>query len=124
MSELAVLGCTVDITSGQTATAKSITTSPSSDILVNGKGVYFGDIDVLLTAITYTTPAEVFACTEGTITISGSGSDVLEGTKKAVLKGDSGSKELMFTGVSTGTQVTVTVTVKITNAGQTDVSTP
>lgn len=123
MAELAVLGCTVDITSGQTATAKSITTSPSSNILVNGKGVYFGDIDVLLTAISFVS-GETFTCASGTITISGTGSNVLEETKKAVLKGDSGSKELMFTGVSTGTQVPAIVTVKITDAGQTDVSTP
>lgn len=117
MAELAVLGCTVSIISEQTATTISITTPPSSDIAVNGKGVYFGDIDVALTAIT----AGSFTCAEGTITIEATGANVLEGAKKAVLKGDSGTKTLTFTESSSGTTMEISVTVQVTDAGQTDV---
>ena len=126
MAELAVEGCTVSLViQGQSAASINIATSPSSDILVNlidDKGVYFGDIDVDLTGITFVS-GETFVCESGTITIKGTCSDVLEGTKKAVQKGDSGTDTFTFTGGSTGAIVDVPVTIQITDAGQTDVLT-
>ena len=118
MSELAVLGCTVEITSGQTASAKVISTQPSSDMLVGQKGIYFGDIDVVLTSPTqgnYTTAS-------ATITIKGTASDVLDiNDNKAVQKEDSGSKTVTLTDPDSGESISPTITVKITDAGQTDV---
>lgn len=119
MSELAVSGCTVKITSGQTAISITIITSPSSDISVNSKGVYFGDIDVTLIAVTQGS----FVCPEATLTIKGTASNVLEiaGSKKAVQKNDSATDTFTFTDPSTLVTKDLTVTIQITDAGQTDV---
>lgn len=118
MSELAIQGCQVSITSGQTASAINITTQPSSDVFVNNKGVYFGDINVSLTAVT----SGSYVCASATITISGTAGNILNSNgDKAVVKGDSGSKSLTFTNPSTSEQITATVRIEVTNAGQTDV---
>lgn len=117
MSELAVLGCTVQITSGQTATSITITTSPSSDISINSKGVYFGDIDVTLIAVKQGS----FVCPEATLTIKGTASNVLSGSKKAVQKNDNATDTFTFTDPSTLVTTDLPVTIQITDAGQTDV---
>ena len=120
MSELAVQGCEVKITSGQSCEVITITTSPSSDIFVGSKGVYFGDIDVSLSAIT----SGSLTCPSGTITIKGTNTDVFDSDgNKAVQKGDSGTKTLTFTDSSTGATSSIPVTIQITDAGQTDVLT-
>lgn len=120
MSELAVQGCEVKITSGQSCKAIAITTSPSSDNFVGSNGIYFGDIDVSLTAIS----SGNFACPSGIITIKGTNADILDSDgNKAVQKGDSGTKTLTFTDSSSGTTSKLPVTIQITNAGQTDVLT-
>lgn len=120
MSELAVQGCEVKITSGQSCEAIAITTSPSSDNFVGSNGIYFGDIDVSLTAIT----SGNFACPSGTITIKGTNADVLDSVdKKAVQKGDSATKTLTFVDSSSGAESNLPVTIQITDAGQTDVLT-
>lgn len=120
MSELAVKGCEVKITSGQSATSIEIVTPPSTDMFVGNNGIYFGDIDVLLTAIT----SGSLVCPSGTITIKGTNADILDSAdKKAVQKGDSATKTLTFTDSSTGTTSELPVTIQITNAGQTDVLT-
>lgn len=118
MSELAVQGCTVSITSGQSATTIQITTPPSNKDFVGTKGIYFGDIDVSLTAIT----SGSLVCASGTITIKGTASNILDsGGNKAVQKNDSATKTLTFTDSSTGATSDIPVTIKITDAGQTDV---
>jgi hypothetical protein len=120
MSELAVKGCEVKITSGQSATKIDIVTLPSTDIFVGSNGVYFGDIDVLLTAIT----SDSLACPSGTITIKGTNADILNSAnKKAVQKGDSATKTLTFTDSSSGATSKLPVTIQITDAGQSDVLT-
>lgn len=118
MSEVAVQGCTVSITSGQSATTIQITTSPSNKDFVDDKGIYFGDIDVSLTAIT----SGSLVCASGTITIKGTASNVLDSNgNKAVQKNDSATKTLTFTDTSTQATSDIPVTIKITDAGQTDV---
>lgn len=120
MSELAVKGCEVKITSGQSASKITITTLPSTDIFVGNNGVYFGDIDVLLTAIT----SGSLTCASGTITISGTNADVLNAEgKKALQKGDKATKTLTFTDSSSGATSKLPVTIQITDAGQSDVLT-
>lgn len=118
MSDLAVKGCTVEITTGQTASSKIIVTQPSEDITVNDKGVYFGDIDVQLSAITH----GAYVCETDTITISGTADGIRnDNDEKAVQKGDSGSKEVTLKNPQ-GSEIVEVVTIKITDAGQTDVS--
>lgn len=119
MSELAVEGCQVSITSGQSASTIQITTQPSDVNFVNSKGIYFGDIDVRLTAIT----SGSYVCASATITISGTADNILDADgNKAVQKGDSGSKSLTFIDPSTQQTKKETVEIEITNAGQTDVN--
>lgn len=121
MSELAVKDCTVEIISGQTPTKVDILTPPSEDVIVNSKGVYFGDITVQLTSVSAV--AQGYVCALDTITISGTARDIIEVSTgdKAVQKGDTGTKKLTFTN-SQGASVLEDVTIKVTNAGQTDVS--
>lgn len=117
---VAVQGCTVSITSGQTATSIQITTQPSQKNKVGGKGIYFGDVDVTLTAVTVGS----LVCASATLTISGSSQTIFDKTSgdKAVLKGDSASDTFTFTDPSTQAQSDLTISIEITNAGQTVVS--
>jgi hypothetical protein len=117
MGALAVKGCTVSITSGQQASVIEITTPASSDINVGGKGVYFGDIDVSLSAITMGS----LVCPSGTITIKGTASNILSGSDKAVQANDSGNDTLTFTDSSTGASSDLPVAIQISDPGQTDV---
>lgn len=118
MSELAVQGCKIQITSGQSAKNILVTTEPSSDVLINNKGVYFDSIDVSLTAVTVGN----LLLASGTITINGTASKVLDGNgKKALQKGDTATKKFSFTDTVSGSPVSADVTVKITDAGQSDV---
>lgn len=117
---VAVQGCMVSITSGQTATSIQITTQPSQKNKVGGKGIYFGNVDVTLTAVTVGS----LVCASATLTISGSAQTIFDKTSgdKAVLKGDSASDTFTFTDSSTGSTTDLTISVKITDAGQTAVS--
>ena len=118
MAELAVKGCTVSITSGQTATAINITTQPSSDVLVSQKGVYFGDIDVSLTAVTVGT----LVCASATLTISGTAGNILDKNgNKAIQKGDNASDTFTFTDSTTLVTTDLPIAIQITDAGQSDV---
>lgn len=116
MSELAVQGCTIQITSGQQASLIQITTPPSAKVKAEGKGVYFGDIEVSLTAITQGN----LSCPSGTITISGTASNVLNADGDcAVQKNDTATDTFTFTDSSSGSTTDLPVTVLITDAGQT-----
>ena len=118
MSELAVQGCKIQITSGQSAKNILVTTKPSSAVLINNKGVYFDSIDVSLKAVT----AGNLLLESGTITINGTASKVLdENGKKALQKNDNATKKFSFTDTVSGSTVSADVTVKITDAGQSDV---
>lgn len=135
MAELAVQGCTfkASITPGSISAQCSTTTAPSSDVLVSNKGVFFDKITVTIpsgSSVTLTAPPAGATSPTGnllvpdTIDISGTASNVLSGNKKAVLKGDNGSKAITFTFPGPqGSQVPspVTVKVEVDDPGQTDV---
>lgn len=117
MSELAVKGCTISITSGQEASEKLITTQPSDKVLVDDKGVYFGDMTVKLTSVAQ----GAYVCEEAELTIKGTASKVLNSSdEKAVQKGDNASDSFTFKNPQ-GSEITATVRIEITDAGQTDV---
>lgn len=119
MSNLAVKGCDIQIMSGQTASSIEVITPPSSDNSVENDGIYFGDIKVLLSGLSQGS----MQCPTGTITISGTASDVLNSNdEKAVQEGDSGTDTFTFTDSSSGATSDIPVTVKIVDAGQSDVS--
>ena len=119
---LAVQGCTLLIQGG-TGPAPTITNQPSSNIKVNGKGVFFGQIAFSLSGVIagdIVTPTGSYPGT-----IQGTGANVLESSKKAVLEGDV-SATVTVRGTKpgpNGSQLPAqgNVTVKVSVAGQTDV---
>lgn len=117
MSELAVKGCTISITSGQEASSKLITSQPSTKVLVGSNGVYFGDMNVTLTSVVQ----GAYVCEEASLTIKGTASNVLNsGDEKAVQKGDNASDTFTFKNPQGATQ-DFNVRIEVTDAGQTDV---
>ena len=128
--ELAVQGCTFKISSTMgeiTATSLETTNQPSQDILHNNKGVYFDKITVAISAakisaaVAGTTGTGVLE--SGSLDISGTGDNIMENSKKVVLKGDKGTKTIDFTFTTTSTPpsttpVPVPVTIEVDNPGQ------
>ena len=142
MSEVAVQGCTVEASletgKGSISTSPQITTSPSSYNFADNKGIYFNKVSVSIpagTTVTLTTPpagasspTSVPLVAPATIDIEGTADNILDSSdNKALQKDDEGSDTITFSFPDTATPPTpsitqdVKVTVKITNAGQTDV---
>ncbi len=115
---LAVLGCTIEITSGQQAVAMVVKTQPSQKVSVGGKGVYFGDMEVMLTGVTQGS----LVCPEATLTIKGTAAKVLNADgDKAVQADDNATDKFTFTDSSSGATTSLPISIQITDAGQTDV---
>lgn len=112
MEFYAVQGCKFELSSGQGNVI--CTTAPSSKMMIGGKGVYIGTINLTIAAYT-----------NGTIT-NGTGSGVLTGTSKnkslalpIVRENDETLNDIVVTGVDvSGNTVTALVKVKISDAGQ------
>ena len=117
MKNVAVVGCTVTLSPG-TGVAQ-ITTQASLKVKADGKGVYFGPIDVAVSGYSDTN-ITVSGSGSGTITIQPSAQKVKVEGKSVILEGDSG--DAMIDGMAQqGTaQVAVKskVTAKIQVAGQ------
>lgn len=138
MSELAVKGCvfsaSLDTGMGSIVATLSTVTPESTNCLVNNNGIYFDKVSVIVASgstVTLTAPPTGAVSPVGTlltpdtIDISGTAENILENDKKAVQKDDSGSKSISFMFPTSSSPYTmnysVNVTVKISNAGQTDV---
>lgn len=119
MGALAVLGCTITITSGQQAAATLVKTQPSQKVKVGGKGVYFGDMEVMLTGVTQGS----LTCAEATLTIKGTAGKTLDvdSGDKAVQVNDTATDTFEFTDSSSGATTELPISIMITDAGQTDV---
>lgn len=136
MSELAVSGCTLKISSSAgdiSAVSVLPSNSPSSDVTINNKGVFFDKITAQITTAKISAPVAGTTGTgilaSGSVDINGTASNTLElpSNNKAVQKGDSGTKSLSFTFTTTTTppsttDVSLPVTVEVSDAGQTDVT--
>ena len=117
MKNVAVVGCTVTLSPGEGVA--QITTQASLKVKADGKGVYFGPIDV-----------DVSGYSDETITVSGSGSGTITIQPSAqkvkvegdyvILEGDSGSAMIDGKAQSGSSQIDVQseVTAKIEVAGQ------
>ena len=117
MKNVAVVGCTVTLSPGEGM--KQITTQASLKVKADGKGVYFGPIDVSVSGYSdsiITVPLSG----SGTITIQPSAQKVKVEGKNVILEGDSGSA--MIDGMAQQGQAQVAVksnvTAKIELAGQ------
>lgn len=117
MKNVAVVGCTVTLSPGDGI--KQITTQASLKVKADGKGIYFGPIDVDVSGYSDTI-ITVPLSGSGTITIQPSAQKVKVEGKSVILEGDSG--DAMIDGMAQqGTaQVAVKskVTAKIQVAGQ------
>lgn len=135
MSELAVLGCEITISStAGTISATSIEPSnqPSQDNLAGEKGIYFDKITVAISGVTITSPVTGTTGTgtlvSDSIDIAGTASNIQDiNGKYAVQKGDQGTKTCTFDFTTTSSppetiQVQLPVIVTVTDAGQTDIS--
>ena len=117
MKNVAVVGCTVTLSPG-TGVAQ-ITTQASLKVKADGKGVYFGNIDVSVSGYfdnTITVPGSG----SGTITIKPSAKKVKVEGDYVILEGDSGDAMIDGMAQQGQTQVAVKskVTAKIEVAGQ------
>ena len=117
MKNIAVVGCTVTLSPGDGL--KQITTQASLKVKADGKGIYFGPIDV-----------EVSGYSDSFITVTGSGSGTITIQPSAqkvkvegdfvILEGDSGTAVINGKAWAGESQVDATsnVTAKIEVAGQ------
>ena len=117
MKNVAVVGCTVTLSPGEGM--KQITTQTSLKVKADGKGVYFGPIDVSVSGYSDSV-ITVPGSGSGTITIHPSAQKVKVEGKSVILEGDSGSAMISGKAQVGQTQVDVqsNVTAKTEVAGQ------
>jgi hypothetical protein len=117
MKNVAVVGCTVTLSPG-TGVAQ-ITTQASLKVKADGKGVYFGPIDVAVSGYSDTI-ITVSGSGSGTITIQPSAQKVKVEGDYVILEGDSGTATINGMAWSGQTQIEAqsNVTAKIEVAGQ------
>lgn len=117
MKNVAVVGCTVTLSPGEGD--KQITTQASLKVKADGKGVYFGPIDVSVSGYSDSV-ITVPSSGSGTITIQPSAQKVKVEGDYVILEGDSG--DAMINGKAQQGQAQVDVqnkvTAKIEVAGQ------
>ena len=117
MKNVAVVGCTVTLSPG--TGGAQITTQASLKVKPDGKGVYFGPIDVAVSGYSdsiITVPLSG----SGTITIQPSAQKMKVEGENVILEGDSGSALIDGMAQQGSSQVAVksNVTAKIEVAGQ------
>ena len=117
MKNVAVVGCTVTLSPG--TGAAQITTQASLKVKADGKGIYFGPIDVSVSGYSDSV-ITVSGSGSGTITIQPSAQKVKVEGDYVILEGDSGSAMIDGMAQQGQTQVAVKskVTAKIEVAGQ------
>lgn len=117
MKNVAVVGCTVTLSPGEGI--KQITTQASLKVKADGKGIYFGPIDVSVSGY-FDSIITVPLSGSGTITIQPTAKKVKVEGKSVILEGDSGSAMISGKAQVGQTQVDVksNVTAKIEVAGQ------
>ena len=117
MKNVAVVGCTVTLSPGEGN--KQITTQASLKVKADGKGVYFGPIDVAVSGYSDSI-ITVSGSGSGTITIQPSAQKVKVESDYVILEGDSGTATINGMAWSGETQVAAqsNVTAKIEVAGQ------
>ena len=121
MSDIAVSGCTLEPVPPATGTITINPNQESQDVLINSKGVYFKEIKF---SVAGSNGGGSVTNNDGTgngsIIATGSNMTDAEGNS-AVLEGDV-SALVTITGTAGESSASGTITVKVTKAGQTDVS--
>ena len=115
MKNVAVLGCTLNIA----FPIASITTSPSTTVTCDGKGVYYDKIEVVI--VGYGSPTITDNNGGGKGYIKGSAKNVFVDGKPVLLEGDSVTINVKGTSGGGQSPASEDVTVKIVSAGQVSV---
>lgn len=117
MKNVAVVGCTVTLSPGDGI--KQITTQASLKVKADGKGVYFGPIDIAVSGYSDSV-ITVSGSGSGTITIQPSAQKVKVEGDYVILEGDNGTATINGMAWSGQTQIEAqsNVTAKIEVAGQ------
>lgn len=126
MKNVAVLGCTLKLSSDLYGGVIAITSLPSTSITAMNKGVYFGSIDGTIAGCV----DETSGCVQGapvTFSIKGTGTNVeidsAEIEHKVVMEGDESSPvSIELTHPTSGVTITIALSVKVESAGQTEVT--
>ena len=122
--EVAVDGCHLVISSGGTGPEPTITSQPSDEVFVEGKGVFFGEIKFKVSGVNSGEITNADGKGEGTILGTGSSILLIAGSKKVVLKDDE-SASVPVTGTKPSQSGPVpasgSIKVKVASTGQTDV---
>lgn len=120
---IAVDGCELIISSGGSGPAPKVESTPSSDIDVDGKGVFFKEIKFSVKGVTAGDIANSDGKGDGTILATGDGIFDANGDK-VVLEGDE-SVEITVNGTKPSQSGPVSasgkIKVKVKSAGQSDV---
>lgn len=120
MSNVAVAGCTLEPVSPATGTITINPNQESQDTSINGNGVYFKEIKFSVSGSNGGGSVTNNDGTgDGSITASGAGMTDANGNM-TVLEGDFAS--VLIKGTSGQSSASGTIMVKVTKAGQTDVS--
>lgn len=120
MSNVAVAGCTLEPVSPATGTITINPNQESQDVTINGNGVYFKEIKFSVSGSNGGGSVTNNDGTgDGSITASGAGMTDANGNM-TVLEGDFAS--VLIKGTSGQSSASGTIMVKVTKAGQTDVS--
>lgn len=122
MKNIAVKGCTLELTPASSPEATvTIKTDPSKKVLAVGKGCYFGDLEISITGYTGGS-IDVTGSGSGNGTLSGSSTKYKIEGAAAVLEGDSVTITVNGQKTSGSSTIATTqdVTVKISDAGQTN----
>ena len=124
--EVAVDGCHLVISSGGSGPEPTITSQPSDQIFVSGKGVFFKEIKFKVSGVTAGDIANADGKGEGTI--MGTGDSILSivgGTQDKVVLKDDESVEIDVNGTKPSQSGPVSasgkIKVKVASTGQTDV---
>jgi len=122
--EVAVNGCHLVISNGGSGPEPTITSQPSSDVFVSGKGVFFGEIKFKVSGVTSGDIANADGKGEGTILGTGSKILLIAGSKNVVLKDDE-SAQITVNGTkpsqSGPAPASGKIKVKVSSPGQSDV---
>lgn len=117
---IAVDGCQLEDSTG--GGDVSIESDPSDKVKADGKGIYFGAVSVKVENSYGPNGAITDGNGAGTGTITGTGSAIKSGGQNALLEGDTATIQVSGTTTPPGGSPTpvgpVSVTVKVTSAGQ------
>lgn len=116
---IAVQNCSLEIVEeGKSASSIEISSSPSTDVKINGKGAYSGTVQISISGYTGGSIVSASGATVTPGTLSGSAQYIKVDGKSAILEGDTSNTITVIGSDSRGHSVTDTCTVKIANAGQ------